>query len=217
MGLNNGQQNGMQSNVSSLHPAQPQGMKPTGNSTPTAPGQGNAIPTHTNPSAINPAFLSPIGNIEHSLIGQYGGNYSPGQQYQSQIAGGNIPPGTLATFHDLMNRQNASIMESMGGARFGSDIAGRMAMEGGRSLNSLLMGTENNALQAQGNQNQMLQMLMQNENQRNQMGQQMQYQDFIRQTGLPPQLAAILGLAGLGGGSSSTSGSGFQVGGNVSI
>jgi hypothetical protein len=44
------------------------------------------------------------------------------------------------------------------------------------------------------------------ENQRNQ-GQQLMYQDYLRSQGLPPELAALLSLAGLGGGTTKSTGS----------
>lgn len=145
---------------------------------------------------LPPQFQTPVGPVEQGFAGGAAG----GLPFASSVAAGQIPPGMLAQYNQLQQQNQARILDAMGGARFGSDIAGVLGRESGRSLTDLLAGTQANALGAfQGFANP----LFQAEQQRAMGGQQMAWQNFLQQQQLPQALSLLLTLAGFGGGTTS--------------
>lgn len=152
-------------------------------------------------NAIPPQYMTPAGPVEQSFA-------AGGVPFGSSVAAGHIPPGLLQQYMQLQDQNRARIFEGMGGARFGSDIAGVLGRESGRSLTDLLAGTEQNALS-------FAQPLFQAELQRAQGGQTMAWQNFLQNQQLPPALSLLMALAGFGGGSVDTSGKGKESGWNI--
>lgn len=201
------------------------GFQPTGTSgggVPLFPQPGGRMAGRNPPTAqqllqggqlpggqpLPPQFMTPVGPVEQGFAGGAAG----GLPFASSVAAGQIPPGMLQQYQQLQQQNQARILDQMGGARFGSDIAGVLGRESGRSLTDLLAGTEQNALGAfQGFANP----LFQAEQQRAMGGQQMAWQNFLQQQGLPPALSLLLSLAGLGGGTTTGGGGANQWGVNL--
>lgn len=178
------------------------------------------------------AFTPPTGNIEQFMQQLFmGGPNNFGIQpnsFMNELARGEAPGNTMAQFRNELDRSQAQVLETLGttGQRFGSGLAEIMDRNAQEALTSFGATTEKNALQANAlntqSQMQALQQwlltgggLMGSEQSRNNNALAMLYQDFLRRSGMPLGLDAIISGAGLGrGAGTSTSVTKASGGGN---
>ena len=114
--------------------------------------------------------------------------------FLASLASGQIPTGIQSAFDDQMKRTNAQIIESAGtaGNRFGTGLTDTLATTDKEAYNKLLAGTETMGLGANAQENAI-----------NEAGMNRMFMDYLQSRGVPPQLAALLGVAQSGGTSSS--------------
>lgn len=182
------------------------------------PGQtGSSAP----PSLTS--YTAPTGSIEQFLSTLAMGGPSnfgvPVSSLTAEMARGEAPGNTLAQFRNELDRSQAQVMESLGttGQRFGTGLAETMDRNAQEALTSLGAETEKNSLAATTIANQQQQQaiqqwlvtlgaLMGSQTDRLNTGFANLMQDFLRQSGLPPGLEAIIGGAGLGRGAGTSTG-----------
>lgn len=162
----------------------PTPTNPAGTNTPAAtPGIGAPLPGQ---------YLTPRGPVETGLAA----NYGPGG-FLGQVAQGQIPTAQMQQYRNLQKDLQAQLASQMGGARFGSDYARSFGDASGQALTNLMVQTQQNALGAQQGANPILG----SEVDRNNNAMRLMWQDFAQQSGLPPEIGALISLmTGLPGG-----------------
>lgn len=164
---------------------------------------------------ISSDYYAPTGPVQDMLFNLFTGG--PGgfmpeagnSPYLASLAQGQVPEATQAWMNDILGRQQAAAAERFGasGAGRGSDVESYIAREQGQTVNQFGNDIVNRAIaanQLQGNYQQgalanylgLGSGLMGSETAQNQQAFQLAFGEFLRQQGLPPDLANLLAVVG---------------------
>lgn len=179
------------------------------------PGQPGSTPpptvTGTGGTPLPVDYQTPIGPVEQFMQGLL--RQPTSNSFVDSLASGQIPAATLAQFRNEQARSGAQLAEQSSGARFGSDYAGAFGRQQGQALTALGAQSEQQALAArqaqiagQAQQYGLGGTLLGSETQRSSDALRSLLQEYGGSTGLPPQISALLGLLGVGGGSTTGAG-----------
>jgi hypothetical protein len=108
------------------------------------PGAG---PLESKIAGMTPGSLTPPASAgENELLGLIH------QPFLQSVSEGKVPPGIMAQFKDQQAASDAQIREQMGtaGQSYGTGLAGTLAQANNTALNTLMAGTEHDALAAIG-------------------------------------------------------------------
>lgn len=186
---------------------------------------------------VPPELLSPAGPVEQSLYDLFsqgaGAFQAPQNGFISSLARGEIPAASWAAFQDQQARIQPALFEGLGGARFGSDATRIISEQANQALTNLLVGSQQQSLGAAGLQQSAADNAIQrylgvgaglfgSEQGRLGTGYQLLLQDLLRQSGLPPEVQALIALTGATNGQStgafqgfSPTGAGIAAGGQI--